>query len=51
MQNLNEFTEVAAVKPIAPYIGGKRQLSRTLCEMIAETPHSLYTEAFVGMGG
>lgn len=51
MQNLNEFTEVAAVNPIAPYIGGKRQLSRTLCEMIAETPHSLYTEAFVGMGG
>lgn len=36
MHNLTEFTEVAAVKPIAPYTGGKRQLSRTLCEMIVE---------------
>lgn len=51
MQNLSQLTDVAAVKPIAPYIGGKRQLSRILCEMIAQTPHTLYTEPFVGMGG
>ena len=51
MHNFDQLTEIAAVKPVAPYIGGKRQLSRVLCEMIAETPHSLYTEPFVGMGG
>lgn len=51
MHNFDQLTEIAAVKPVAPYIGGKRQLSRVICEMIAETPHSLYTEPFVGMGG
>lgn len=42
---------VAPVRPAAPYIGGKRQLSKRLCEIIAATPHSIYAEAFVGMGG
>ena len=51
MHNFDQLTEIAAVKPVAPYIGGKRQLSRVLCEMIADTPHALYTEPFVGMGG
>lgn len=51
MHNSNNLTNVDAVKPIAPYIGGKRQLSRRICEMIADTPHSVYSEAFVGMGG
>lgn len=42
---------VQPVRPVAPYIGGKRNLSRRLVAMIAETPHELYVEPFVGMGG
>lgn len=42
---------VAPVRPIAPWIGGKRGLARRLCAMIEATPHDLYAEPFVGMGG
>lgn len=44
-------------RPIAPtrtpaaYIGGKKQLSKRLVGLINATPHTLYAEAFVGMGG
>lgn len=37
--------------PVAPYIGGKRALSRRLVEIIDAIPHELYAEPFVGMGG
>ena len=42
---------VAPARPLAGYVGGKKQLARRLCAMIEATPHSLYAEAFVGMGG
>jgi DNA adenine methylase len=42
---------VRPVSPPAPYIGGKRNLSRRLCAMIDATPHDTYVEPFVGMGG
>jgi DNA adenine methylase len=42
---------VTPAKPVAGYIGGKRNLSRRLIERIAATPHALYAEPFVGMGG
>lgn len=42
---------VAPTRPVAPYIGGKRNLSRRLVALIGETPHTLYAEPFVGMGG
>ncbi|HEY2177860.1 MAG TPA: DNA adenine methylase [Caulobacteraceae bacterium] len=42
---------VRPVKPASGYIGGKRNLSRRLVEMIGATPHRLYAEPFVGMGG
>ena len=42
---------VAAVRPVAPYIGGKRNLSKLLVERINAVPHALYAEPFVGMGG
>jgi DNA adenine methylase len=42
---------VDPVRPVAPYIGGKRNLSRRLVERIAQLPHDLYAEPFVGMGG
>ncbi|WP_242137881.1 DNA adenine methylase [Sphingomonas sp. TREG-RG-20F-R18-01] len=43
--------EVRPVSPPAPYIGGKRNLSRRLCALIDATPHDTYVEPFVGMGG
>lgn len=46
--------DLHAVRPIstlAGYIGGKRALARTLVPMIEATPHTLYCEPFMGMGG
>jgi DNA adenine methylase len=51
MVNISELREVAPVHPAAPYIGGKKRLAARLCAMIETTPHDLYAEAFVGMGG
>lgn len=47
----HQFTAIAPVQPVAGYIGGKRRLARTLVERIAATPHGIYAEPFVGMGG
>jgi len=37
--------------PLAPYIGGKRILSKTIIPLIDSVPHTMYAEGFVGMGG
>lgn len=37
--------------PIAPYIGGKRNLARRVCQAIEAIAHTGYAEPFVGMGG
>lgn len=42
---------VLPVRPVAPYIGGKRNLARRLVSVIEQTPHDSYAEVFVGMGG
>jgi len=42
---------VQPVTPAAPYIGGKRLLSRKIVPMIEAIPHALYAEPFIGMGG
>lgn len=42
---------VTPVRPAAGYIGGKRMLAKRLVALINATPHSLYAEGFVGMGG
>jgi DNA adenine methylase len=42
---------VQPADPAAPYIGGKRILSKLLIQRIRETPHEFYAEPFVGMGG
>lgn len=44
-------TPVEPVRPVAPYLGGKRALSSRLVAMIDAIPHDLYAEPFVGMGG
>jgi len=42
---------VRPVRPIAPYVGGKRNLAKRLIERIDAIPHDIYAEPFVGMGG
>lgn len=44
-------TPVRPIRPVAPYVGGKRNLSQRLVRLIEATPHDHYAEAFVGMGG
>jgi DNA adenine methylase len=39
------------VRPIAPYIGGKKRLAREIVARIATIPHHTYAEPFIGMGG
>jgi DNA adenine methylase len=42
---------VRPLSPLAPYIGGKKQLSGLIIERIEAIPHDTYAEAFLGMGG
>jgi DNA adenine methylase len=44
-------TQRAPVRPVAPYVGGKKLLAQRLVAAIEATPHELYAEPFVGMGG
>ena len=39
------------MQPVAPWVGGKRNLAARIVEVIGRTPHTLYAEPFVGMGG
>lgn len=45
------MTPVAKVKPVAPYLGGKKNLAPRLVERIDAVPHATYAEVFVGMAG
>jgi DNA adenine methylase len=47
----SNLTYVRPVAPVAPYIGGKRNLSRRLIAIIDRIEHDTYAEPFVGMGG
>ena len=44
-------TTTEAVKPVAPYVGGKLYLAKTIIERITALPHTCYAEPFIGMGG
>lgn len=48
-----EFSTIAVkpAVPAAPYLGGKRNLARRLCQIIDGIEHVTYAEPFVGMGG
>jgi DNA adenine methylase len=50
MQDLT-FRPVPRARPVAPYVGGKKQLAAELARRIEKTPHALYAEVFVGMAG
>jgi len=43
--------EVFPIRPVAPYLGGKRNLAKRVCGLIEAIPHAIYAEPFVGMGG
>lgn len=45
------MSEHTPAKPVAPYIGGKRNLAKRLCRIIDAHDHQTYAEPFVGMGG
>lgn len=46
-----ELRAVPRARPVAPYVGGKKQLSSALARRIEAIPHALYGEVFVGMAG
>lgn len=45
------LSPVDPVRPLAGYIGGKRNLARPLVQLINGVPHDAYAEVCVGMGG
>lgn len=49
--NLFGERESEGVSPVAPWMGGKRNLAKRLTRVISTTEHDIYAEAFVGMGG
>lgn len=49
---MNTFSiPVEPTLPVAPWLGGKRNLAKRICAMIDKVPHQAYAEPFVGMGG
>ena len=44
-------TPIRAVAPVAPYLGGKKNLAKTIIKHIDTIPHGCYAEPFIGMGG
>lgn len=46
-----DLRPVDPTQPVAPYVGGKRNLAGRLVALIETIPHTLYAEPFVGMGG
>jgi DNA adenine methylase len=42
---------VDPTQPVAPWIGGKRNLARRICAILDQMPCTTYAEPFVGMGG
>jgi len=42
---------VAPTRPVAQYVGGKRNLAKRLVARISSIEHRTYAEPFVGMGG
>lgn len=42
---------ISQTRPVAPYLGGKRNLAKRICAVIDADQHTTYAEPFVGMGG
>lgn len=43
--------DVELTNPVAPWLGGKRNLAKRICAIIDADEHTTYAEPFVGMGG
>jgi len=48
---MDSLSPVLPIRPVAPYIGGKKALAKRLNARIAAVSHDTYAEVFVGMGG
>lgn len=48
---MNNLEPVSPARPVAPYLGGKRNLAKHLVNRINAVDHQTYAEVFVGMGG
>lgn len=44
-------TPVSSTAPVAPWLGGKRNLAKRICAELDAIPCATYAEPFVGMGG
>lgn len=42
---------IEPIKPVAPWLGGKRNLAKRVTAILDAVPHKTYAEPFVGMGG
>lgn len=51
MSGAEGFSMISRTRPPAPWIGGKRLLSKKIIELIDKIPHRSYVEPFFGMGG
>ncbi len=45
------LTPTIPTLPVAPWLGGKRNLASRIIRILDATPHTTYAEPFVGMGG
>ena len=48
---IDERKPAPSALPVAPWLGGKRNLAKRITALIDATPHRVYAEPFVGMGG
>jgi DNA adenine methylase len=51
MESSPETTPSPPTAPVAPWLGGKRNLAKRIIARLGEMPHGTYVEPFVGMGG
>ncbi|PCI85794.1 MAG: DNA methyltransferase [Hyphomicrobiales bacterium] len=51
LTNETKYDEVKPTVPVAPYMGGKSRLAKTIITRINSIEHDTYCEPFVGMGG
>ncbi len=51
MKDSAKMTPIVPVQPVAPWLGGKRNLAKRITGLLDQTPCQTYAEPFVGMGG
>ncbi len=51
MRKESSLIPARRAKPVAPWVGGKRNLAEEIIAEIERTPHDFYAEPFVGMAG